>query len=307
MTEPPETVELVAYTKIVEAKSLSRAAAELGIPRATIGRRLARLEGRLGARLLRRTTRSLVLTDAGDAFYRHARIVLDALAAAESSVRRDGVARGDLRVSLPGTTDAGLRKLLFDFAAKHPEVRLHLNFTSQHVDLRRDGYDVAFRASLALEPGLVARTLLRMPLVAVASPAYLAAHGTPRTLKELHSHRLLLGFARGSVPQSQWPLRRGGAVHVKGVFSSNDPDVLHAAARRGLGIALLPRLLVEKSLARGSLEPLLETKIGTEARVALVYVEREFMPPALRAFLDAVTAWGLLSRNTATLRPSQAA
>src|SRR4029453_2180868 len=99
MKEPVETAELVAFTRIVEAKSLSRAAAELAVPRATIGRRLARLEKRLGARLLRRTTRTLTLTDAGDLFYRHARIVLDAVAQAQASVRtQDNVMRGDVRV-----------------------------------------------------------------------------------------------------------------------------------------------------------------------------------------------------------------
>src|SRR4051795_10351404 len=102
MSAPLETAELLAFARTVEAKSLSRAAAELGVPRATVSRRLARLEERLGARLLRRTTRSLALTDAGEALYRHARIVLDAVTNAEASVRRtDEVVRGDLRVSVP--------------------------------------------------------------------------------------------------------------------------------------------------------------------------------------------------------------
>jgi len=87
MSNPLETAELLAFARVVDAKSLSRAAAELGVPRATIGRRLARLEQRLGTRLLRRTTRSLALTDAGEVFYRQARIVLDAVAQAQASVR----------------------------------------------------------------------------------------------------------------------------------------------------------------------------------------------------------------------------
>src|SRR6185295_17097438 len=119
MTDPLESAELLAFAKAVEAKSLSRAAAELGVPRATLSRRLARLEERLGTRLLRRTTRSLLLTDSGEALYRHARIV----------------------------------------------------------DLQRDGYDVAIRASSQIEPGLIARTLVRDPVLAVASPAYLAERG----------------------------------------------------------------------------------------------------------------------------------
>src|SRR5215470_13049907 len=97
-----ENAELLAFTKAVEARSLSRAAAELGVPRATLSRRLARLEEQLGARLLRRTTRSLTVTDAGEVLYRHARIVLDAVNHAEESVRRsDNAIRGDLRVSVP--------------------------------------------------------------------------------------------------------------------------------------------------------------------------------------------------------------
>src|SRR6478735_1849403 len=101
MQDLVETAELQAFAKTVETHSLSRAAAELRVPRATISRRLARLEERLGTRLLRRTTRSLVLTDAGDVLYRHARFVLDAVTSAEQSVRRTGDAiRGDLRISV---------------------------------------------------------------------------------------------------------------------------------------------------------------------------------------------------------------
>src|SRR5689334_8777524 len=130
MREPVETAELLAFAKTVEAGSLSRAAIELGLPRATLSRRLARLERRLGARLLRRTTRSLVLTDAGEALHRHARIVLDAVAQAESSVRRtDDAVRGDLRVSVP--PDPRFHEIVCEFAAGHPEVRLQIDFSTR--------------------------------------------------------------------------------------------------------------------------------------------------------------------------------
>ena len=129
MNDPVETSELVAFTRTVEAKSLSRAAAELGVPRATVSRRLQRLEERLGARLLRRTTRSLVLTPAGDTFYRHARIVLDAVKDAEASIQRTGTAiTGDLRVSVPPMLDAGFFAMITAFAKAHPHVRLQVHF-----------------------------------------------------------------------------------------------------------------------------------------------------------------------------------
>src|SRR5450432_16852 len=120
MAEPLETAELVAFTRAVDARSLSRAAAELGVPRATLSRRLARLEERLGTRLLRRTTRSLALTDAGQGFYRHARIVLDAVSNAEASVARQrALIAGDLRVSAPPLLGEGFFDMLAAFAGAH--------------------------------------------------------------------------------------------------------------------------------------------------------------------------------------------
>ena len=229
MSEPLETAELLAFSTIVKAKSLSRAALELGVPRATVSRRLARLEARLGARLLRRTTRSLALTDAGTAFYRHAQIVLDAVAQAEDSVRpSEHVIRGDLRVSLPPIVDDALYTQLCDFAQRYPQVRLQVHFTSRHVDLRREGYDVALRGSSELEPGLIARTLRKDRMIAVAAPSYLAAHGTPRTRKDLRSHRCLMAFVRGELPQTHWPMA-GAMVHVEGSFFSNELGLLRHA------------------------------------------------------------------------------
>lgn len=291
MAESVETSELVAFTRTVDAKSLSRAAAELGVPRATVSRRLLRLEERLGTRLLRRTTRSLVLTSAGDTFYRHARIVLDAVKDAEASVQRDGAAlTGDLRVSVPPMLDEGFFAMLTAFAKAHPSVRLQVHFSSRHVDLRRDGYDVALRASTSLEPGLVARTLGRTQVIAVASPAYLAERGTPRRRKDLADHRCLLGFARGELPQTHWPI--GGAqVHVEGMFFTNEIRLLADAAVRGLGIALLPRTLVEADLARGTLVQVLPSVLEQESRISIVYPERELVPPQVRAFVDAVVTW----------------
>src|SRR5690242_11273165 len=130
MDEPFETAELLAFARTVEARSLSRAAAELGVPRATISRRLGRLEERLGVRLLRRTTRSLALTDAGEALHRHAHIVLDAIHHAEASVRRvDDAVRGELRVSVP-PMDGSLAAMVCAFARRYPEVRLHVHSTT---------------------------------------------------------------------------------------------------------------------------------------------------------------------------------
>jgi DNA-binding transcriptional LysR family regulator len=293
VSEPIETAELLAFAKTVEAKSLSRAAAELGIPRATISRRLARLEERLGVRLLRRTTRSLALTEAGTGFYQHARRVLDAVAHAEESVHvSDDVLRGPLRLAVPPITSPTFAAMLCEFAAQHPQVRLHVSFAARRVDLIREGYDVALRAGDDLEPGLVARMLRHDTSMAVASPAYLAEHGKPRNVRELRAHRCLLSTSRDDLPQTHWPLAGGRKVHVEGVFFTNDILLLCAAAARGLGIALLPMIVVGPLVESGQLVPVLKGKLGSDVRVAVVYPERDLMPPQARAMVETLLAWG---------------
>ncbi len=291
MNEPVETAELLAFTRAIEAKSLSRAAAELGIPRATIGRRLARLEERLGTRLLRRTTRSLAMTDAGETFYRHARMVLDAVMQAQASVRTtENVMRGQLRVSVPPISEESFSTMITAFAKKHPEVRVQVDFSTRLVDLIRDGYDVALRASSDIQPGLIARTIARHKVIAVASPAYLAENGIPRTVKDLRRHRCLTSFARGELPQSTWPVGRG-VVHVESAFSSNDVRVLRDAAVRGLGIALLPTLTIGDLIENGALVHVLPGIVEAENRIAVVYPERELLPLHVRAFVEALVKW----------------
>lgn len=307
MPEPLETAELLAFTKIVEARSLSRAAAELGVPRATVSRRLQRLEARLGARLLRRTTRSLRLTDAGEAFYRQAELVLDAVSQAEASVRRvDQAIRGELRITVPPVMTNGFYAMLCDFSRRFPEVRLQSFFTSRHVDLTRDGYDVALRGGTELEPGLVSRMIARGYAIAVASPAYLAENGAPQSLEQLKDHRCLLGFsARGDLPQAHWPVKGGSKVRVQGNFVTNEITLLAEAAVRGLGIAFLPEVFVGPLLARGQLVQVLPGLIEAKSLTAIVYPEREFTPPQVRAFIDAMTEWAKKEFSHGELSQSQ--
>jgi len=291
MSNPLETAELLAFARVVDAKSLSRAAAELGVPRATIGRRLARLEQRLGTRLLRRTTRSLALTDAGEVFYRQARIVLDAVAEAQESVRStDEVMRGDLRVSIPPVSDEALLAMITAFAKEHPDVRLQVDASTRLVDLLREGYHLALRASIEIPPGLIARTIQRDKVIAVASPEYLAKHGTPRSVKDLRKHRCVTGFARGELPEGTWRIGRS-EVHVESAFSSNDIRLLLEAAVRGVGIALLPSFLVSDLLKTGALVQVLPGVVETASQVAVVYPEREYLPRHVRAFIDLLAQW----------------
>jgi len=302
--DPVETAELAAFVRASEVKSLTRAAAELGIPRATLSRRLARLEERLGTRLLRRTTRSVAFTGAGEVFYQRARQVLEALADAEASVRRrDNVMRGEVRISVPPLLmHESFSSMITAFARKHPGVRVHVDFSSRIVDLHSERYDAALRGSCNIDRGLIARVVGKHKVIAVASPAYLTDMGTPNSVKDLRNHRCITGFSTsptGDPRQSTWPAGKGVA-HVEGAFSSNDIVLRREAAARGMGITLVPDILVEEHLETGTLVQVLAGIVEAESRLAVVYVERSFLAPHVRAFIEALVEWA-----PGALRPPQ--
>ena len=292
MDDSPETSELLTFAATAEARSISKAARTLGVPRPTVSRRLARLEEKLGVRLLRRTTRTMALTDAGEVLYARARVVLAAVRDAVASVQMsDDVVRGLVRVSVPVMAAASLGRLVSSFLAQHPAVRLEIHATTRHVDLLAEGFDAAIRASAALPPGVIARNLVRSRRIAVASPTYLQRVGAPTKTADLSKHTCLSGFACGEHPATEWPLLRGGAVHVEPTLMTNDVELLRAAALAGRGVALLPLLLVGGDLESGSLVAVLPERIGTEVHVAVFYAERELLPPAVRAFVNAAILW----------------
>jgi len=206
-------------------------------------------------------------------------------------VRRPGDAMaGELRVSAPPIFDASFFDIVSTFAKRHPNVRVQVHASTRHVDLRREGWDVAIRAGSDIGPGLVARTLFRSKLVLVASPAYLAEAGGPRTAKDLRRHRCLMAFARGELPETHWRID-GRSTYVEGAFFSNDMPLLCEAAARGVGIALVPHLFAARHLARGALVPVLPHASFGSGTVAAVYLDREMLPPQVRAFVDAVAKW----------------
>jgi DNA-binding transcriptional LysR family regulator len=130
-----------------------------------------------------------------------------------------------------------------------------------------------------------------MPVIAVASPSYLARHGAPRSRADLRRHRCILGIARAGLPQTQWPAAGGGRFHVEGSFFSNDLMARCEAALHGLGVTLLPQFLARPHLDAGALVRVLPGAIEGESRLAIVHLERELVPPQVRAFVEAVAAW----------------
>lgn len=280
------------FVAIVNAGSLSAAARELGLPRPTLSRRLARLEARLGVRLLHRTTRRLALTEEGQALYASARHVVSAAKEAESAVRRmDGVPRGLLRISLPAqmpqTLLAGWLRTFLDL---HPELSIELNATTDAPDLVGGAVDVALRMGPIEDPSLVVRTLTRDLRIAVASPEYLAARGTPNNTAALAEHDCILGIHADGTPQRQWALMGGGTVRVSGRLTCNQMSQRLEAARKGLGIAVVIEGMATTAIATGELVQVLPEQLGHRESLCLCYADRRFLAPKIRAFVDFLSA-----------------
>ena len=282
----PETSELEAFLAIVDHGSFAGAAGTLGVPRATVSRRLKRLEERLQVRLFRRTTRQVALTQAGRDLDPHARSIVAAVRAATDAVQQsEGPLRGLVRVSAPPGPAGRFEELLLAFAAAHPQVRMEIERSTRQVDLVAGGFDVALRATPALDPGLIARRIATTHLRAWASAAYLDAHGAPETVDDLADHPCFVGYSRGERPATQWPLLDGGHVAIRPRLATNDLSLLARAAESGLGIVLLPDLFAR----RHDLEPVLPDLVGTESTLAVVYADRH-LSPTVRAFVDHLLA-----------------
>jgi DNA-binding transcriptional LysR family regulator len=286
------------FVAVVDAGSISAAARLRCEPRETVSRQLARLEERLGVRLLHRETRRLTPTAAGQELYARARPLVVAAREAEAAVKRlDDVPRGLVRVSVAPGGAAFVADALLAFLRDHPEVSLEVHLSSRHVDLVAEGFDVALRAGVVYDEALVARRLLSTEVVAVASPAYLARCGTPTGPEDLALHSGLLGMTAGERPARGWPARSGDDVPVSGRLASNDPALLLVAALAGDGIALLPRLIAGPALDDGRLVPVLPDVIGAERWLSAVYVERSYLPAKVSALLDHLSAWAARYRS----------
>ena len=271
------------FVAIVDAGSVSQAARDLGVPRASLSRQLSALESRLGVRLLHRTTRKLTPTRGGEDLYDRARRILDAVCEAEAAVRQESTPAGLLRISVPPVSGNGqFEQMLLDFVRTYPDIELHVVATTRHVDLVGEDIDVSIRAGRVLDPSLYARRIMSSEVRVMAAPSYLQEHGTP-TLETLSEHVLLRHTDQGR-PMRTWPLRRGGQVQISGKLVSNDLSLLRRACMDGMGLALLPEAFTD-----GALVPVLP-QVGATTHVSLVYAERQYQSPRVRAFIDHVVA-----------------
>lgn len=281
--------ELAVLAAIVDAGSISAAAEQLGQTVSAVSRALSRLEHKLGTTLMRRSTRRLELTEEGQFFLGRARKVLDAVEEAEEELaqRRDQPA-GRLRVNAASPFVLHvLVPLVAGFRARYPQIQLELNSSDQIIDLLEQRTDVALRIGPLADSTLHARPMGSFRLRMLASPAYLAAHGTPRTVADLARHQLL-GFTQ---PESlnAWPLRweGGDRYPIAPTLSASSGETLRQLALAGQGLVTLSDFMTRADQVAGTLVPVLEAHtVDVRQPVHAVYYRNTALASRIRCFLD---------------------
>jgi DNA-binding transcriptional LysR family regulator len=279
---------IATFVTVAESGSLSEAARRLRVSRSVVSERMVELERSLGASLLQRSTRKVSLTEDGSAFLaRAARIVRDVQDAAADLAERRGQLSGPLRISAPVTFGRmHLGPALYPFLARHPEIQLTLDLNDRKVDAAAGGFDAVIRHGPLVDAYLVAWQLAASRRVLVAAPAYLAAHGVPRSLEALEGHRGIFYMPRG---RADWRFTRAGEtriVHGRPGMVLNNGDMMRDAAVAGLGIALLPLFIVSRALADGTLAAI---DVGVEAEQECIYIahpDGQHPSAKLRALAD---------------------
>lgn len=244
---------MTSFVRVVERGSLAAAAEGTGFTPTMVGNHIRYLESRLGARLLHRTTRRQSLTELGRTYYERCQAILREVEDAEAqAAQARAEPRGVLRVNAPVTLGTGLlTTLVARYLALHPEVEVELSLDDRVADLLQAGTEVAFRVGELPDSGLVARPLRPYRIVLCASPAYLAARGTPSAPAALAAHQCL-DFTLSAV-HGRWQFSDGTVLAPRGRLRTNNGQALRQAALEGLGIVLVPELLVEEDLREGRL------------------------------------------------------
>ena len=290
-TDINRSAEMEVFTRVVERGGFSAAARDLRMSPSAVSKLVARLEARLGARLVNRSTRKLQLTAEGGAFYDRSVRVLADIAEAEREVASGETPRGRLRVnSNIGFGLYYLAPLLPRFLEAYPEVALDLALTDQVIDLMDERADVAIRVGKLQSSQLIARKLGESRKVVVASPDYLARHGTPRTIADL-AHHQLLGFCFQRSVEDWTFLDAAGAPTTYAAGARvlvGDGETMRRLTLEGVGLGRQGRFHVEHDIAAGRLVPVLEAfNPGDVEEIHAVYVgQGGHLPARVRAFID---------------------
>jgi len=282
--------EMMVFVQVVEAGSFSEAARQLMMTPSTVSKLIQRLEARLGIRLVERSTRRLLLTDEGAFYYERSQRLLADLDETEQQIAQGGAApEGLIRVSSSvsfGT--AALEPILPAFFEAYPKIIIDLSLSDEVVDLYLERTDVAIRVGRLPDSNLVARKIGTTKRRIVASPAYLARWGVPKTPEDLLRHNCLgFNFRRAN---PVWPMREGGRIverMLSGSLLTNNGETIRRIAMAGVGIGRIADYHVRGPIARGELvEVLADSAIVEADEIHALYRGAQHLPARVRAFLD---------------------
>jgi DNA-binding transcriptional LysR family regulator len=290
-----------AFVKVADAGSFAQAAEQLSVSTSVVTRHVSSLEKHLGIRLLQRTTRKVVLTEAGADYAEGCRVVLAELEEVESrATTTSKEVAGDLRIVALGSFSLfRLTPLFAEYQAKFPHVNLRVTLTEKRVDLLEGGFDVGIVTEhMIRSESLVVRRLINSHVVPVAAAAYLAEAGYPATPADLAQHRVIAASLDAS-PQT-WIFRNrhhdngnGESVTLDASFTVNSMIMQKQATLGAMGIALLPLEMVSEELRAGTLVHVLDeyAVLNGDVAVSLVYPSREFVPRKIREFIDLAVSY----------------
>ena len=272
------------FVAVASAGSFSGGAKALGMSTTHMSRAIARLELRVQAQLLHRTTRTVRLTDTGRVFLERCRRIIIERDEAIALIDERGEPQGELRITC--STAMGERfiaPLVREFAARHPKLNVTIELTNRVVDLVGESYDIAIRTGHLADSGLIGTRIASRTLHCCAAPDYIRAHGRPRRLGDLARHECLIGTA------ATWHFKRQDSEEIhrpKGRWRCNSGSAIVEAALAGMGICQLPEFYVLPLIAQGRLEPILEDYAPDPQPIWAVYPQRRHLLPKISALID---------------------
>ena len=279
--------EILAFVRVAQTGSFTKAAAVLGMPKSTVSRKVLELEARLSARLLQRTTRKLSLTEVGRSYYDACARIVGELEDAERAVTNlQDTPRGPLRVTA-GPSVSFLGPIIAEYLKRHPEVRLEMFNTSRTVDLVEERFDLGIRAGTLSDSTLIARSLGRVGWFLVATPAYLKRRGRPRSPEDLKDHDCsFFGVGLDAITLRLESGNRAAEVAILPRAAIGDFDVLHAVTMAGQGIVPLPAFRCVEDLRAHRLERVLREWSPSSTPVHVVYPSARHLSAKVKSFVD---------------------
>jgi LysR family transcriptional regulator, regulator for bpeEF and oprC len=287
--------DTLAFVKVVQEGSFTAAARSLGLPKATVSRKVQDLEQRLGAQLLHRTTRRVGLTEAGAIYFQYCESIARTLTEAEIAVSQmQGEPRGWLRITSSYSLSVSLLSpLISEFRSVYPGVLIDLTLTHETLDLISREIDVALRMGPLPDSSLAARKLAVFPNRIYASRDYLAQHGEPAHPDDLRRHLALATRVAQRSRGFAWPMSDGGDLQdyeINPVIIADDPDALIQPLLSGQGLMMVTDVLVKPYLAKDLIQPVLAGWTGRRPELHAVFPQGRVQSPKLRVFLDFLLA-----------------